>query len=88
MSNPIPPGSGHLVDVVYEIYGGIPDETIVDLTVDDAVLTDVNNLPMFTEGTPHAFYIGQPPVACTIENVSGELSPGGIGTFECSLRKH
>ena len=85
MSNPIPPGSGHLVDVIYEIYGGIPDETIVDLTVDDAVLTDVNNLPMFTEGTPHAFYIGQPPVACTIENVSGELSPGGLGTFEVHL---
>ena len=85
MSNPIEPGSGHLVDIVYDIYGGIPDETIVDITVDEAVLTDVNNLPMYTEGTPHAFYIGQPPVACTIENLNGELTPGGIATFEVHL---
>ena len=85
MSNPIQPGSGHLLDVVYEVYGGIPDETIVDITVDDAILTDVNNLPMFTEGSPHSFYIGQPPAACTIENVMGEFVPGGTGTFEVHL---
>ena len=85
MSNPIEPGSGHLVDIVYEIYGGIPDETIVDITVNEAVLTDVNNLPMFTEGVPHAFYIGQPPIACTIENLTGELVPGGTASFEVHL---
>ena len=85
MSNPIQPGSGHLVDIIYEIYGGIPDETIVDIIVDDAILTDENNLPMFTEGTPHSFYIGQPPVACTIANLMGELVPGGIASYEIHL---
>ena len=39
-------------------------------------------LPMHTEGTPHSFFVGQPPVGCTIENVSGQMSPGGTGTFQ------
>ena len=37
---------------------------------------------MHTEGTPHSFYVGQPSVGCTIENVSGQMSPGGTGTFQ------
>ena len=55
MTSPIEPGVGHLVDVTYEIFAGIPDSTIVDITVSDAALADINNLPMHTEGTPHAF---------------------------------
>ena len=81
-SNPIEPGVGHLVDIEYDILAGIPDGTLIDITVSDAVLADVNNLPMVTVGTPHTFYVGQPPVGCTIENVSGQMTPGGIGTFE------
>ena len=52
------------------------------ITVSDAALADINNLPMHTEGTPHAFFVGQPSVGCTIENVSGTMSPGGTGTFQ------
>ena len=40
---------------------------------------------MHTEGTPHAFFVGQPSVGCTIENVSGALSPGGTGTFQVHM---
>ena len=85
MTSPIEPGVGHLVDVTYEIFAGIPDSTIVDITVSDAALADINNLPMHTEGTPHAFFVGQPSVGCTIENVSGAMSPGGTGTFQIHM---
>ena len=85
MTSPIEPGVGHLVDVTYEIFAGIPDSTIVDITVSDAALADINNLPMHTEGTPHAFFVGQPSVGCTIENVSGTMSPGGTGTFQIHM---
>ena len=61
---------------------GIPDGTIIDISVGAPVLADINNLPMVTVGNPHSFYIGQPQIGCTIENVSGQLTPGGTGTFE------
>ena len=80
--NPIPPGVRHLADIEYDVLAGIPEGTIIDITVGEPVLADINNLPMVTVGTPHAFYIGQPQVGCTIENVSGQLIPGGTGTFE------
>ena len=85
MTNPIEPGVGHLVDVTYEIFAGIPDSTIIDITVDDAALADVNNLPMFTEGTPHSFFVGQPSVGCTIEDLNGQMAPGGTGTFQIHM---
>jgi len=85
LSNPIQPGIRHLADITYSILAGIPDSTIIDITVSDPVLADVNNLPMHTEGTPHSFYVGQPPVGCTIENVSGQMTPGGTGTFEIHM---
>ena len=85
LTSPIQPGVGHLVDVTYEIFGGIPDSTIVNISVSEAVLADVNNLPMHTESTPHSFFVGQPSVGCTIENVSGQMSPGGTGTFEIHM---
>jgi len=85
MSSPIEPGVGHLVDITYEIFAGIPDSTIVDITVGDAALADINNLPMATEGTPHSFFVGQPSVGCTIENVYGEMSPGGTGSFQIHM---
>ena len=85
MTNPIEPSVGHLVDITYQIFAGIPDSTIIDITVSDATLADVNNLPMHTEGTPHAFFVGQPSVGCTIENVIGEMSPGGTGTFQIHM---
>ncbi len=84
-SNPIPPGIGHLLDITYDIMTGIPDETIIEIEVSDPLLADVNNLPMHTEGTPHSFYIGQPPAGCTIENVSGVMESGGYGTFEIHM---
>ena len=84
-SNPIEPGVGHLVDIEYDVLTGIPDGTIIDITISEAVLADVNNLPMVTVGNPHSFYIGQPPVGCTIENVSGQMTPGGSGTFEIHI---
>ena len=85
MTNPIEPGVGHLVDVTYEIFAGIPDSTIIDIRVDDAALADVNNLPMFTEGTPHSFFVGQPSVGCTIEDLNGQMAPGGTGTFQIHM---
>ena len=86
LANPIEAGIRHFADITYEILPGIPDSTIIDITVSDPVLADINNLPMHTESTPHAFYVGQPPVGCTIENVTGQLIPGGIGAFEVHMQ--
>ena len=85
LANPIEPGIRHFADITYTILPGIPDSTIIDITVSDPVLADINNLPMHTESTPHSFYVGQPPVGCTIENVTGQMTPGGIGTFEIHM---
>ena len=85
LSNPIEPGMGHLLDITYDILDGIPDGTMIDINVSDPVLTDENDLPMFTEGSPHAFYIGDPPCGLTIDNVSGSMSPGAYGTFEVHM---
>ena len=65
--------------------GGITPGTIVDISIQDPVLSDVNNLPMSTQTAPHSFYLGQPPVGFTIENVSGQMEPGGFGTFEVHM---
>ena len=81
-SNPIEPGIKHLIDINYDILSGVPDGTIIDITISEPVLADVNNLPMVTVGSPHSFYVGQPPVGCTIENANGQMISGGIGTFE------
>ena len=84
-SNPINPGIRHLADVDYSVFNDIPEGTIVDITVSDPVIADGNNLPMVTQSTPHSFYIGQPPAGCTIENASGQLTPGGTGVFEIHM---
>ena len=84
-SNPINPGIRHLADVDYSVFNDIPEGTIVDITVSDPVIADGNNLPMVTESTPHSFYIGQPPAGVTIENASGQLTPGGTGVFEIHM---
>ena len=56
-TNPIPPGVRHLAEIEYDVLAGIPEGTIIDITVGEPVLADINNLPMVTVGTPHAFYI-------------------------------
>lgn len=84
-SNPINPGVRHLADINYNVFDQIPEATIVDISVSDPVLADMNNLPMVTETTPHAFYIGTPPAGCTIENATGQLTPGGTGSFEIHM---
>jgi hypothetical protein len=85
LSNPINPGIRHLVDINYDVLDQLPEGTIIDISVTDPVLADMNNLPMVTETTPHAFYIGTPPAGCTIENAYGQLTPGGTGVFEIHM---
>ena len=85
LSNPINPGIRHLVDINYNVLDQIPEGTIIDISVSEPILADMNNLPMVTETTPHAFYIGTPPAGCTIENAFGQLTPGGTGVFEIHM---
>lgn len=84
-SNPINPGVRHLADINYNVLDQIPEGTIVNISVSDPILADMNNLSMVTETTPHAFYIGTPPAGCTIENATGQLVPGGSGVFEIHM---
>ncbi len=84
-NSPINPGISHIADIMFEIPAGIPDGSEVVLDVADAEITDINDLPMHTESVSADVYIGLPPVAYTIQNVSGNLSPGGSGTFQVHL---
>ena len=85
LSNPINPGISHIADLLFNIAGGIPEGTLIDLNIDDAVISDVNNLPMHTDGTSGEVYVGSPPAAYSIQNVSGNLTPGGTGSFEVHM---
>ena len=84
-NSPINPGMSHIVDITFEIPAGTPDASIVVLDLQDAEITDFNDLPMHAESIPSEVYIGIPPAAYTIQNTSGALIPGGTGTFEVHL---
>jgi len=85
MSSPIVPGISHIADIEFNIAGGTPTGTIISLDVQDAVISDINNLPMHSEILPGEIHAGMPQVAFSIDNVSGDLSPGGTGSFEIHL---
>ena len=85
LSNPLNPGTAHIAEITYDVVTGAPDSSIVDISVDDAVVSDINGLPMHVEGIPSTVYIGQPPVVYSIENVSDGLTPGGMGSFEIHM---
>ncbi len=85
LSNPIMPGIRHLAEITYGVLDGVPEGSVIDLTVNESVLSDANGLPMHTEGSPHSFYIGEPAVVYEIKNASGDLIPGGTGTFEIHM---
>ena len=80
LSNPINPGAFHIADITYDVVAGAPDSSLVDISVDDAIISDVNSLPMHVKGISNNVYIGQPPVVYSIENISGELTPSGTGS--------
>ena len=84
-TNPIDPGIAHIADIMYDIAGGVPEGTDVSLYIDQAIISDINNLPMHTEGIDANVYVGTPPVAYSIQNVIGELVPGGTGSLEVHL---
>ncbi len=84
-TNPIVPGIAHIADIMYDIAGGVPEGTDVSLYIDQAAISDINNLPMHTEGIDANVYVGTPPVAYSIQNVSGELAPGGTGSLEVHM---
>ena len=84
-NSPINPGISHIADITFEIPAGTPDASIVILDLQDAEITDLNDLPMHAESIPGEVYIGIPPAAYTIQNTSGVLIPGGTGTFDVHL---
>ena len=85
LSNPIMPGVRHLAEITYGVLDGVPEGSVIDLTVNESVLSDANGLPMHTEETPHSFYIGEPAVVYEIKNTFGDLMPGGTGRFEIHM---
>jgi len=84
-NSPINPGISHIADITFEIPTGTPDASIVVLDLQDAEITDFNDLPMHAESIPGEVYIGIPPAAYTIQNTSGALISGGTGTFDVHL---
>ena len=84
-SNPIEPGMAHISDILFTLANGDMQGEMVNLYIDDATITDVNNLSMFTESINASVHMGNPPVAYTIQNVTGSLVPGGSGTLEVHM---
>ena len=84
-TTPIDPGIAHIADIMFDIAGGVPEGTDVSLYIDQAIISDINNLPMHTEGIDADVYVGTPPVAYSIQNVTGELVPGGTGSLEVHI---
>ncbi len=85
LSNPVPPGYWYLGEVLLDILPGSPEGFIVDIEYGDMVVSDSYNNPMVSVGLPSEVYIGAPPVSYSIQNLSGELTPGGIGSFEVHM---
>ena len=85
LQNPIEAGIYHLGEVAYSIDSATPLDQVLDISVNNITISDVNNIPMHTESNTSNIYVGQPPALYSIENVSGELAPGGTGTFEIHL---
>ena len=84
-SQPIPPGVWHLADITLDMLDGSPEGEMITLGFGETVISDINNLPMHTVGSPADVYIGQPPVAYSIHNVTGGLTPGGTGSFDIHM---
>ncbi|MBL7014137.1 MAG: T9SS type A sorting domain-containing protein [Candidatus Marinimicrobia bacterium] len=85
LQNPIPAGIYHLGEVIYTIHSATPLDQTLDITVNNITISDVNNIPMHTESNTSTIYVGQPPALYSIENVTGQLAPGGTGSFEVHL---
>jgi len=84
-NSPINPGISHIADITFEIPNGVPDGSEVILDLQDVEITDINDLPMHAESIPGDVYIGIPPAAYSIQNMSGALIPGETGTFDVHL---
>ena len=85
LSQPIPPGLRHLANINLDMLDGSPEGEMITLGFGETVISDINNLPMHTVGSPADVYIGQPPVAYSIHNVTGGLTPGGTGSFDIHM---
>lgn len=85
LQNPLPAGLRHLGNINYSVHSSAPLDQIVNLAVSNITISDVNNIPMHTEANQSTVYIGQPPALYSIENATGQLAPGGVGSFEVHL---
>ena len=85
LSNPVPPGYWYLGEVLLDILPGSPEGFVVDIEYGDMVISDSYNLPMVSVGLPSEVYIGAPPIGYSIQNLMGELTPGGTGSFEVHM---
>ena len=85
LSNPIPPGYWYLGEVLLDILPGSPEAFTVDISYGEMVVSDSYNNPMVSVGLPSEVYIGLPPVSYSIQNVMGELTSGGTGSFEVHM---
>ena len=85
LSNPIPPGYWYLGEVLLDVLPGTPENFVTDINYGEMVVSDSYNNPMVAVGLPSEVYIGQPPVAYSIQNIMGELTAGGTGSFEVHM---
>lgn len=84
LTNPIPPGTGHVADIYYSINTTAPPGTDVSFDFPTVVVSDVNNLPMHTAVVPPEIYIGAPEALFGFGNISGP-DANNIVTFDITL---
>ncbi len=58
--NPIPQGTLHIADIVFNIDAFPPSETLIDLIMSEVLVADGNALPIYVETSEPQVYIGTP----------------------------
>lgn len=84
LQTPIPPGSGHIADIYFYIDSNAPSGSLIDLTMTNVVVVDVNNITMYTETIEGAIHVDNPAALFTISDVTGS-NPGEVSTFTIGL---
>lgn len=69
LNNPLPPGTGHIVDISFYIDPSASIASTIQISMEEVVVVDQNNIPMHTELYESKVYVGTPDAIYSIGEV-------------------
>jgi len=69
LDNPLPQGSGHIADIVYQVNPSAATGNTVNVAMSEVVVVDENNIPMHVELFESKVFIGEPAAIYSIGSV-------------------